>query len=415
MVVVVTGLISIYAFNVWFLTTLSLYGRQRVFNPSPILPESWPKVAIHLPLYNESRVASRLLDACINMDYPRDRLEITVIDDSNDETTRIVNGFQSRYPELVHVIHRNERVGFKAGALQNALEHTSSEYVALFDADYVPPTDFLKKMVPYLYVNRRIGFVQSRWSYLDGQFSWIAKAISLAIDIYAFVDQRARFTGKLLAHFSGTCGVFRREAIEDVGGWSADTLAEDLDLSIRLHLKGWRYIYVPTVVCPGEIPASFENLRHQQFRWAKGFSECIRKHGAAILRSKELNLLQKFEAILHLATYFICPLTILGIAVGVLYYAVFPPSFWLMEFWKYQIALLLFVLSVVIYTAPLAASVLTISEAPKLQVTRIRRVMHLGYLGALVYGMLLSNTKATVNGLSSKAAYFYRTPKSGRA
>jgi cellulose synthase/poly-beta-1,6-N-acetylglucosamine synthase-like glycosyltransferase len=347
------------------------------------------------------------------MDYPRDKLEITVVDDSTDETTKIAREFESKYPRTVHVIHRDERVGFKAGALQNAMEHSSGEFIALFDADYVPPPDFLKKMIPYLYSDEKIGFVQSRWSYLDGQFSWIAKAISLAIDIYAFVDQRARYTGKLLAHFSGTCGIFRRKAIEDAGGWSADTLAEDLDLSIRLHLKGWKYVYVPTVVCPGEIPTSFENLRNQQSRWAKGFSECLRKHGAAIVRSKELNLLQKFEAMLHLATYFICPLTILGIFCGILYYTAFPPSFWALDFWRYQIALVLFLMSVVIYGAPLVASTLTVSEVPKLQVAKLRRITHLGYLGAILYGLLISNTRATIDGLSSTASYFYRTPKVG--
>ncbi|HYW00922.1 MAG TPA: glycosyltransferase [Candidatus Acidoferrum sp.] len=413
MVVIVTTLIAVYALNVWFLTALSIYGRRRILGLPSNKLVSWPMVSIHLPLYNESRVAGRLLAACMAMDYPRDKLEITVVDDSTDETTKIAREFESRYPSTVHVIHRDERVGFKAGALKNAMEHSSGEFIALFDADYVPPVDFLKKMIPYIYLDEKIGFVQSRWSYLDGQFSWIAKAISLAIDIYAFVDQRARYTGKLLAHFSGTCGVFRRRAIEEVGGWSADTLAEDLDLSIRLHLKGWKYIYVPTVVCPGEIPTSFENLRHQQSRWAKGFSECLRKHGAAIVRSKELNLLQKFEAMLHLATYFICPLTILGIFCGILYYTTFPPSFWALDFWKYQIALLLFLMSVVIYGAPLVASTLTVSEVPRLQVAKFRRITHLGYLGAILYGLLISNTRATIDGLSSRASYFYRTPKVG--
>ena len=189
------------------------------------------------------------------------------------------------------------------------MQKSTGEFIALFDADYVPPADFLKKMIPQLYLDDRVAFAQSRWSYLDGQFSWIAKAMSLAIDVYAFVDQRARYVGNLLAHFSGTCGVFRRKAIEDAGGWSADTLAEDLDLSIRLHLKGWKYIYVPTVVCPGEIPPSFDNLRHQQYRWAKGYSECLRKHGGAILTKCSAELLSKnggYPAplnIFHLSAY----------------------------------------------------------------------------------------------------------------
>jgi len=411
LVAVVTGLISIYALNIWVMSLLSIRGRNKIANPPQL--ESWPKVSIHLPLFNEERVSRRLLTACVGLDYPREKLQIFVIDDSTDGTTAIAHEFQTRYPQLVTMVHRDERAGFKAGALQLALERSQGELIALFDADYVPPHDFLKRMVPYLYVDDKVAFVQSRWSYLDGQFSWIAKALSLGIDVYAFVDQRARYVGNLLAHFSGTCGVFRKEAIERVGGWSAETSAEDLDLSIRLHLNGWRYVYVPTVVCPGEIPASFNNLRHQQFRWAKGFSECLRKHAGAIVRSGELNLFQKVEALLHLGTYFICPLTIIAIVVGLLYYSIFPPSYWLLGFWRYQVALFTFLLSVFIYSAPLIAAGVTLSEVSQVGFAKLRRLLHLGYLGAIVYGLLLSNTKAVIEGLFSNTSYFYRTPKLG--
>ena len=410
-VAMVTGLISIYAFNMWVLTLLSIRGRNKLAPPPNI--QDWPRVSVHLPLFNEERVAARLIEACAKLDYPADKLEIIVIDDSTDNTTRIVKSLEAKYSNLVKVIHRDDRTGFKAGALEVAMQNSRGEFIALFDADYVPPADFLKKMIPHLYLDKRVAFAQSRWSYLDGQFSWVAKAMSLAIDVYAFVDQRARYVGNLLAHFSGTCGVFRREAIQDAGGWSADTLAEDLDLSIRLHLKGWKYIYVPTVVCPGEIPPSFDNLRHQQYRWAKGYSECLRKHGGAIMRSTRLNFFQKIEAILHLSTYFICPLTIIAIVVGLLYYSVFPPSFWLMGFWRYEVAFLTFLLSLVIYSAPLVASGVTLSEFSQLGVMKLRRILHLGYLGAIVYGLLLSNSRAVIEGLFSRTSYFYRTPKIG--
>jgi len=411
LVALVTGLISIYAFNVWVMSLLSIRGRNKIANPPTI--ETWPSVSIHLPLFNEERVARRLLTACVGLDYPKGKLGIVVIDDSTDGTTRVAREFQEKYPGLVDVVHREERTGFKAGALQVALQKSKSEMIALFDADYVPPPDFLRRMVPYLYVSDKVAFVQSRWSYLDGQFSWIAKALSLGIDVYAFVDQRARYVGNLLAHFSGTCGIFKRDAIEGVGGWSPETSAEDLDLSIRLHLKGWRYVYVPTVVCPGEIPVSFNNLRHQQFRWAKGFSECLRKHGRAIVRSRELNFFQKVEALLHLGTYFICPLTIIAIVVGLLYYSIFPPSFWLLGFWRHQVAFLTFLLSLVIYSAPLVASGITVSELSQVGLSKLRRIVHLGYLGAIVYGLLLSNTRAVIEGLFSNSSYFYRTPKLG--
>jgi cellulose synthase/poly-beta-1,6-N-acetylglucosamine synthase-like glycosyltransferase len=413
LVAIVTGLISIYAFNVWVLSLLSIRGRGKIADPPQL--STWPRVTIQLPLFNEERVAGRLINACVKMDYPRDKLEIIVVDDSTDSTTKVAQGFAEKYPDLVKVLHRKDRVGFKAGALTLAMEKSNGEFIALFDADYVPPSNFLRKMIPYFYVDDKVGFVQARWSYLDGQFSWIAKALSLAIDVYAFVDQRARYVGNLLAHFSGTCGVFRRSAIDDAGGWSADTLAEDLDLSIRLHLKGWRYMYVPTMVCPGEIPPSFDNLRHQQYRWAKGFSECLRKHGGSILRSNRLNFFQKVEAILHLGTYFICPLTIIAFVVSLLYYAILPPSFWLMGFWRYEVALITFLLSLVIYSAPLVASGVTLSEFSHVGLNRVKRFMHLGYLGAIAYGLLLSNTRAVIEGLFSTTSYFYRTPKLGLA
>ena len=401
---VITALLAIYACNMWILSLLSIKGRRKLPNPPQV--KSWPRVSIHLPLYNEKAVAKRLLEACLNLDYPRDKLEIIAVDDSDDGTTDVLRAFESKYSDLVRVIHRNDRSGFKAGALQTAMQNTTGEFISLFDADYVPPTDFLKKTVPHFYSDERVAFVQARWTYFDGQFSWIAKAVSLGIDIYAFVDQRARYVGNLLAHFSGTCGVFRRQAIEQVGGWNTSSLTEDLDLSIRLHLEGWRYIYLPGVACPGEIPHDFKSLMYQQFRWAQGFSECLRRHAPAILRSKRLSLFQKLEAFLHLGTYFICPLTIVGLVVTLLFYAIFPPSFWLEDIWRYEVAWFTLALSVVIYTAPFMASGVTLRELSKL-----RRLTHLGYLGAVLYGLLLSNSRAAIEGLFSKAAYFYRTPK----
>ncbi len=380
-------------------------------NPPPV--ESWPAVSIHLPFYNEESVAGRLLEACVNLDYPRENLEIIVVDDSTDETVKVARKYERNYPNLVRVIHRDDRRGFKGGALQVALQQSTAEYICLFDADYVPPRSFLKEIIPYLYLDEKAAFVQARWTYLDGQFSWFAKAISLAIDIYAFVDQRARSFGNLLAHFSGTCGVFRRRAIEDVGGWSSDTVTEDLDLSVRLHLKGWRYIYVPAVSCPGEIPKSLDSFKHQQSRWARGFSECLRRYGGAILRSKKLGFFQKLEAIMHLVTYFMSPLIVIGIVVGLLYYSIFPPSFWLVGYWRYEVAWVTLLFSLVAYSAPVMACAVTLAEISQSGISRLRRLMHLGYLGAVLYTLLLSNTKAAFDGLHSKASYFYRTPKSG--
>ena len=406
----VTGIVAIYGCNMWVLSILSIRGRKL---PNPPQRDTWPLVSVHLPFYNEENVAGRLIDACVNFDYPRDKLEIIIVDDSTDHTTEIAREFETKYPNLVKVFHRDDRTGFKAGALQLAMQHSHGEFISLFDADYVPPRSFLKQMIPYLYLDEGAAFAQARWTYLDGQFSWFAKAISLAIDIYAYVDQRARSVGNLLAHFSGTCGVFRRVAIEDVGGWTSDSLTEDLDLSIRLHLRGWRYIYVPSVACPGEIPRSFDGLKLQQFRWAQGFSECLRRYAGAIVRSKKLGFFQKLEAIMHLATYFMSPLTIIGLVVGLLYYSIFPPSFWLEGYWRYQVAWLTLLFSLVIYTAPFMASLVTLTAFSQSGMSKLRRLLHLGYLGVVLWGTLFSNTKAAIDGLFCHASYFHRTPKSG--
>jgi len=235
-----TALLGLYAVNWSILTILSIKGRRRGILAPQL--QDLPEVTIHIPLFNERGVAVRLIESCIKMDYPKDKLKIIVIDDSDDGTTEIARSYEKGFPQLVRVIHRNARQGYKAGSLQTALENTYSDFVMIFDADYVPPPDLLRRVVPYIYLHEDVAFVQTRSTYLNQRQSWVTKAVSLALDGYGIVDQRARYTGNLLAHFSGTGGLFRCSAIRSVGGWTSDTLTEDLDLSIRLQMKGWSYI-----------------------------------------------------------------------------------------------------------------------------------------------------------------------------
>ena len=220
---------------------LTLLAFRRRTPPVATSPTVWPYVSVHLPVYNEKRVIPRLLDSVLAFDYPRDKLEVIVVDDSTDDTTQLLQSYQEKHPELVTIIHREKRDGFKAGALQAALDRSRGEFFVLFDADHVPAPGFLKRMVPYLCSDNVVAFAQSRQSYLHDANSWVARALGLGTDAYAFVDQEARFSAELLTHFSGSGGVFRKTAVVDVGGWSSDTLAEDLDLSIRLRLRGWRW------------------------------------------------------------------------------------------------------------------------------------------------------------------------------
>jgi len=356
-----------------------------------------------------------LLDSILAFDYPQDKLEIIAIDDSNDGTTQVLQSYEQMYPGLVKVIHREYREGFKAGALQTALIRSNSEVLALFDADHVPPRDFLRQMVPYLCCDSRIAFAQGRPSYLCDGNSWVARALSLGMDSFAFVDQEARFSGNLLTHFSGGGSVFRRTAILSVGGWTSQTLAEDLDLSIRLRLNGWQYVYNESVPCPGEAPISFQILQRQQFRWASGFAGCLKKHLRSLLTTKEMSPIQKTEAVIYLTGYAASPLIAIGVLLAVLYCLVFPLDFILNGFRYNVLAAFTVLMSALIYTAPVALFTLATVRSTNQWFERAKRFLDLIYLGVLSVGIFLTTARAVIDGLLDKATYFYRTPKRGGA
>ena len=406
-----TILLGLYAVNWSMLTILSIKGRRRGILAPQL--QDLPEVTIHIPLFNERGVAVRLIESCVKMDYPKDKLKIIVIDDSDDGTTEIARSYEKGFPQLVRVIHRDARQGYKAGSLQTALENTYSDFVMIFDADYVPPPGLLRKIVPYIYLHEDVAFVQTRSTYLNPRQSWVTKAVALALDGYGIVDQRARHTANLLAHFSGTGGLFRCSAIRSVGGWTSDTLTEDLDLSIRLQMKGWRYIYLPNVTCPGEIPPSFDLLRKQQFRWAKGFAQCFRKHHREIMKSANLSVFQKFEALMLLATYFVSPFSVIGLALMIPYLALFPISFFFNEYWQTVFAPIALSISAAIYLSPLLLYGTTLSELSAEGHRDYGRLLNIVGLALLGLGTLLSNSKATIEGLSRKSSPFERTTKYG--
>jgi len=406
-----TVLVGIYASNWCLLTYYSIKGRKKTPHPPKI--NDWPKISIHIPLYNERNVASRLLEACVNLDYPREKLEIIVIDDSNDGTTEIARSYEVRHKDLMRVLHREKRDGFKAGALQQALKASTGEFIAIFDADYVPKPNLLKEMIPYLYVDERVAFVQARCGYLNRESSWITKAYSLAIDGYFLIDQRARFAENLLAHFSGTNGIFRRSAIEQVGGWHSDTLVEDLDLSVRLQLADWKYLYAPNVYCSGEIPPVLNALRKQQFRWAKGFTECLKKYWKAIILQKHWSGFQKVEALLQLSTYFMFVISAAGLVLMLPYYLLLPITFLMGDYWKTVFAPLTSIFSVAIYSAPLLVYGTAVSELRRESNDRFTRLFYLFYLMIVGFGILFSTAAAVIGALLGRKSPFDRTPKFG--
>ena len=272
--------------------------------PDPVAPAQLPMVTVQLPIYNELYVARRVIEAAAALDYPRELFQIQVLDDSTDETTSLVAQAvaeaRAKGLDISH-LHREKRDGYKAGALRNAMESATGELIAIFDADFVPEPDFLRRAVPH-FSRPDVAFVQARWGHINLEFSWLTKLQSLAIDAHFMVEQFARGHRGYWFNFNGTAGVWRKVAIEDAGGWTADTLTEDLDLSYRAHLRGWRGQYMGDLVAPAELPAHFAGFRRQQHRWARGSLETAIKLLPQVWRS-DAKLGVKTQASAHLLGY----------------------------------------------------------------------------------------------------------------
>ncbi len=300
--------LALYGLNSLVLTSIYLWVRQRPRCPLPP-PDVWPSVSVQLPIYNELHVAERLIAAAASLDYPRERLQIQVLDDSTDETATLARLAVARWARKgldIRYEHRIQRVGFKAGALAEGMRHATGELLAIFDADFVPPSGFLRRIVPY-FGSPQVGCVQARWSHTNRDYSVLTRLQAIGIDGHFVVEQRARSGAGLFLNFNGSAGVWRRECIEDAGGWQADTLAEDLDLSYRAQLAGWRIVYAAEVAAPGELPPQMDALRRQQARWAQGSIRVAIKLVPALLAS-DAAWPVKLEGALHLTGYLIHPL-----------------------------------------------------------------------------------------------------------
>lgn len=283
-------------------------------NRVPVPDDSWPTVTVQLPIYNEADVVDRLIDACARLDYPTDRLEIQVLDDSTDETTKRaaerVAHWQEQGIDIVH-IHRSDRTGYKAGALQNGLRIARGELIAIFDADFVPPEDFLRRMVPPFLEDDNLGLAQARWGHINQDVSLLTKVQAFGLDTHFAIEQHARKQMDCFMNFNGTAGVWRRACIEDAGGWEYDTVTEDLDLSYRAQLSGWTFRFFPFVEAPAELPPDMNALRTQQFRWAKGAIETSMKLLRRIWTSTEPFRI-KLQGTLHLTGHTAFPFILLA-------------------------------------------------------------------------------------------------------
>jgi cellulose synthase/poly-beta-1,6-N-acetylglucosamine synthase-like glycosyltransferase len=290
-----------------------LYYRHRARRALPLPPPVLlPRVTVQLPLYNEMYVVDRLVDSVCRIRYPKDRLEIQVLDDSVDETQEIAKAAVERYREEgfdIHYLHREDRHGFKAGALDFGLQQAKGEFVVIFDADFVAPPDILEKSLGH-FGDGGVGMVQVRWGHINRDYSLLTQVQSILLDGHFILEHGGRNRSGRFFNFNGTAGVWRREAIADAGGWQHDTLTEDLDLSYRAQMKGWRFVFLQDVVSPAEIPVEMNAFKSQQHRWAKGSVQTCKKLLPRILAS-DLPLAIKVEAVFHLGANFAYPLMIL--------------------------------------------------------------------------------------------------------
>ncbi|MFL7839152.1 MAG: glycosyltransferase [Candidatus Promineifilaceae bacterium] len=304
--IAIVGVLSIYGF-LGFLTFILFWRYKNQKDIAPLVDSAvLPEVTIQLPIYNERFVIERLIDSAVRINYPRDRLQIQVIDDSDDETTAIAAARIAQYQAegiAIEHVRRSDRSGYKAGALAAALANARGEYIAIFDADFLPMPDFLMDTVPYFVDNPLLGMVQARWGHLNDSESALTAAQSIALDKHFVMEQNVRNRANMFPKFNGSAGIWRRTCVDDAGGWRADTVCEDLCLSTRATLKGWEFRYLGDVVAPAELPGGIRAYKNQQARWAKGSIQCLQKYGQDIMRDANHTLTGRLYALLTMSAY----------------------------------------------------------------------------------------------------------------
>jgi cellulose synthase/poly-beta-1,6-N-acetylglucosamine synthase-like glycosyltransferase len=399
---------------------LYLYKKYHKTNPNityrkyDIGDENVPFVTVQLPMFNEMYVAERIIDCVAEQEYPKNRFQIQVLDDSTDETVEIVAKKVAEYKakgfDIVH-IHRVNRQGYKAGALQDAMPHVKSDFIAIFDADFTPRVDFLRTTMPY-FEDAKVGIVQTRWEHINAEYSLLTRLQALQLNVHFTVEQAGRSYGNLLLQFNGTAGVWRKKVIDEAGGWQSDTLTEDLDLSFRAQILGYKIQYLEKLESPAELPIEMNGLKTQQFRWNKGGAQNARKlfHLIWTQGANKLNWVQKMHATSQLLAY--------GVFLWVFIAAIssIPLAFAFSElgisthFLSFSI-LGLFSVAGISYTANITAALNR--EVPATTWEKVRFFgLFLTFL-PISLGLSLYNAIAVVEGYMGKASSFVRTPKYG--
>ena len=410
----ILAIVALYGFHRYVLLYLYLKHRHNVYAPKGQF-EQLPRVTVQLPMYNEDVVAERIIRATCQLDYPLDRLEIQVLDDSTDHSAGIAERACQEwaakgYP--IKYIHRENRQGYKAGALAAGMKAASGEFIAIFDADFVPPRDILRNVVHY-FTDDKIGMVQVRWDHLNRDASILTRSQAIFLDGHFVIEHTARNRSGRFMHFNGTAGVWRRTCIEDGGGWQHDTLTEDLDLSYRAQLKGWQFAYLPQFCAPAELPPEMIAFKQQAHRWTKGSMQTAIKLLPRILRSRQLSYRIKTEAFFHLTNTIVYPLMVL---VTVMMYPVF--FNWVSPFkaqsWsQYVFSASLFIL------ATCSASTFFVFGQRELFGSNAgwKALAYMPVLMGLGIGIGINNAKAVIEAIWSaikkRPSEFVRTPKYG--
>ena len=395
-------ILAVYGVHRYHLVYLYLKNKDKVSVPKGTFAIK-PKVTIQLPIFNEVYVVERLVEAVCKIRYPRELLEIQVLDDSTDGTKEIAAACVEKHRELgfnVTHIYRTNRSGFKAGALENGLKLASGEYIAIFDADFIPAENFLEDVVDY-FTDSEVGMVQVRWGHINREYSLLTQIESVILDGHFIIEHAGRHLSGRFFNFNGTAGIWRREAIETAGGWQHDTLTEDTDLSYRAQLIGWRFLYLPHIVCPAELPVEMNSFKTQQSRWAKGLIQTAIKLLPRILKS-DLPLKIKIEAFFHLTANIAYPLMI---ALSVLMLPAMIIRFNQGWFQMLYIDLPLWLAS----TA--SVSMFYLVSQRELYPDWRTRLRFLPFLMSVGIGLSVSNSKAVMEALLGIKSSFKRTPK----
>lgn len=386
---------------------LSKYGRPELKSEKPVMNGKRPFVTIQLPIFNELYVVERLIDNITKLNYPKERFEIHVLDDSTDETVEITRKKVEEYKKLgfnIEQIRRTDRKGYKAGALKEATEIAKGEFIAIFDADFLPHPSFLHDALPY-FENPDVGIVQTRWGHLNQEYSILTELQAFQLNVHFTVEQKGRMAGNYLLQFNGTAGIWRKETIASAGGWEADTLTEDLDLSYRAQLKGWEIEYLEDVVSPAELPIEMHGLKSQQFRWMKGGAETAKKMLPTVWRS-DLSVGQKLHATSHLlASSVFISVFCIGVFSVPLAFLIGDLHISLGYFWVFIISLLAIIQ--VYYVANVKSSWPQESKIKML----VKFVFLFPVFLSLSMGLSLHNTVAVLQGFWGRKSAFVRTPK----